>query len=90
MTDTITTSDFALCTVSDLAQFALRHVSGNARVYASPYLYALTACETLEDAYGADSADMLARYALSNLTGWRGAAAKAWKAEVNARLKACR
>jgi hypothetical protein len=78
--------------VDDLARVALRDatLTGNARVYASPYLNALTMCETLADSYGVDSADMLARYALSNLTGWRGAAAKAWKAEVNARLKACR
>lgn len=75
--------------ISALAHFALNDESltGTAREYSRPYLEALTTCESLADTYGADSADMLARYALSNLTTWRGANARAWKAEINARLR---
>ncbi len=75
-------------TLSALARLALNDATlkGNARTYASPYLYALTACESMSDYYGADSADMLARYALGNLSSWRGESARAWKAEMTARL----
>lgn len=91
MTDTITRDalDLSPFTVDALARFALREASltGNARIYATPYLQALTCCESLGDRYGMDRASDMARYALSNLSAWRGPIAKAWKAEMNARLK---
>ena len=75
-------------TLDALARFALNDatLTGNARTYASPYLYALTACESMTDYYGADSARHLAMCALSNLRSWRGESARAWKAEMTSRL----
>ena len=75
-------------TLDALARLALNDatLTGNARTYASPYLYALTACESMTDYYGADSARHLAMYALSNLRSWRGESARAWKAEMTSRL----
>jgi|688.fasta_scaffold641271_1 hypothetical protein len=90
MTDTSAPAlDLSPFTVDALARFALNDptLTGNARTFARPYLEALTACETLADNYGADSARMLAAYAVSNLGAWRGDSARAWKAEMNARLR---
>lgn len=61
-------------------------VAGNPRTYAMPYLSALTACATVEDRYGMDTADSLIRYALSNLTSWRGEDARRLKAELKSAL----
>jgi hypothetical protein len=61
-------------------------LKGNARVYATPYLEALLSCETGHDRYYADTADSCVRYALSNLTYWRGDTAKAIKDELKAHL----
>ena len=88
MSTTTESLNLSAFTVGALARFALADpsLSGNARAWSAPYLHALATCESLSDGYGADSADILARYALSNLTAWRGATARAWKLEVRARL----
>jgi hypothetical protein len=61
-------------------------LKGNARVYAEPYLRALTALSTREDNYYADSGDSCIRYALVNLQAWRGETARTVKAELKAHL----
>jgi hypothetical protein len=42
---------------------------------------------SISDTYYADSADSIVRYALSNLTSWRGEKARQIKAELNGMLK---
>lgn len=61
-------------------------LKGNARTYSEPYLEALLSCSTGHDMYYMDTADSCVRYALSNLTHWRGDSAKAIKAELKAHL----
>ena len=56
-------------------------------VYAQPYVEPLIQLNSINDQYYADSAESVVRYALSNLTGWRGEKAKAIKAELNLLLK---
>ena len=63
-------------------------LKGNARTYALPYLRALTTLTSTSDTYGADTGDMITRYALSNLTAWRGASARTVKTELRAHLAA--
>jgi hypothetical protein len=46
--------------------------------------------ESLSDTYGADSAESIVLYALSNLTSWRGESARLIKAELNGMLKGVR
>ena len=56
-------------------------------VYAQPYVEPLTQLHSINDQFYADSATSVVRYALANLTGWRGEKAKAIKAELNYLLK---
>lgn len=53
---------------------------------AAPYVDAMRYLETLGDWFGMDSADMVVRYALSNLSTWRGDKAREVKAELRAML----
>ncbi len=53
---------------------------------AEPYVSAMSNLDKITDDYGYDSADGIVRYALSNLTGWRGETAKRVKAELKAML----
>ena len=57
-------------------------------VYAEAYVTPMKSLNTLDDMYYADSADSIVRYALSNLTYWRGDTARRIKAELNDMLKA--
>lgn len=54
--------------------------------YAKPYVDAMRYLHTTSDNYGADSADMIVRYALSNLSTWRGETARRVKAELKSLL----
>ena len=54
--------------------------------YAQSYVDALTQLNSIHDQYYADSAASVVRYALSNLTGWKGEKARAIKAELNSLL----
>ena len=54
---------------------------------AYPYVTAMQALQTIDDAYGADSARSIVAYFLSNATGWRGPIARAVKAELKRRLQ---
>jgi len=54
---------------------------------AVPYLDAMRGLNGLDDKYGLDSARSIIAYFLSNARAWRGPAAKAIKAELNAMLK---
>lgn len=55
--------------------------------YAKPYVDAMAELDSMFDYYYADSADMVVRYALSNLSSWRGEKAREIKAELKAMLK---
>jgi hypothetical protein len=54
---------------------------------ARPYLDAMASLGSINDAYGADSADMIVRYFLGNAGTWRGEVAKRVKAELKGMLK---
>lgn len=54
---------------------------------AMPYLQAMFALNSLDDRYGADEAREIVLYFLANATNWRGAKARAIKAELHAMLK---
>ena len=60
-----------------------------ANVYfgAKPYLDAMGSMDSIKDAYFSDSGKSIVSYFLCNAGTWRGAAAKAIKAELNKRLK---
>jgi hypothetical protein len=53
---------------------------------ARPYLGAMLRLESINDSYDADSAQSIVRYFLSNASSYRGARAKALKAELKAML----
>ena len=53
---------------------------------AKPYVEAMLSLNKITDMYGYDSADMIVRYALGNLMGWRGDKAKAIKDELRSML----
>jgi len=53
---------------------------------ARPYVEAMGELDKITDMYGFDSADMIVRYALGNLIGWRGETAKRVKDELRAML----
>ena len=61
-------------------------LKGNARVYARPYLTAMLSLSDTSDKYGMDDGDMIVRYALSNLTSWRGDIARSIKSELKGHL----
>lgn len=54
---------------------------------AVPYLGAMLSLDAITDTYGADSAESVIAYFLSNATTWRGDVARRCKAELNAMLK---
>ena len=49
---------------------------------AMPYIQAMRSLGTVEDSYGADSADTIVRYFLANAGTWRGETARRVKAEL--------
>ena len=51
---------------------------------AVPYLAAMSTLDTINDSYGADSAQSVVLYFLSNATSWRGDVARRVKAELKA------
>lgn len=53
---------------------------------AGPYVQAMASLDKITEQYGYDSADSVVRYALGNLTGWRGETAKRVKAELREML----
>lgn len=54
---------------------------------AVPYLKAMSALNTVNDSYGADPAEQILRYFLSNAATWRGPEAKRLKTEIKTLLK---
>lgn len=54
--------------------------------YAKPYVEAMLSLDSIHDMYINDSAESVVRYALSNLSTWRGEKAKAIKAELRSML----
>jgi len=59
-------------------------------IYAEAYVTPMKSLTSLSDTYGADSAESIVLYALSNLTSWRGETARRVKAELNGMLKGVR
>lgn len=53
---------------------------------AEPYVEAMLYLDKVTDYYGLDSGDMILRYALSNLSSWRGETARRVKAEMREML----
>lgn len=54
---------------------------------AKPYVDAMSCLNSINDMYGADSAESVVLYALSNLSSWRGEKAREIKAELRAMTK---
>ena len=54
---------------------------------ALPYLEAMLELTTINDNYGADSAESIVLYFLNNAGKWKGPVAKALKAELNLLVK---
>ncbi len=59
----------------------------NSSIYARDYVEAMSRCNKITDQYFADTAESIVRYALANLTTWRGDQARAIKAELKDLLK---
>lgn len=53
---------------------------------AVPYLDAMRGLQSIDDAYGADTARSIVRYFLANASAWRGDKARAIKAELKGML----
>lgn len=53
---------------------------------AKPYVEAMLFLDSVDDTYGWDTGDSIVRYALSNLSSWRGETARQVKAELKALL----
>lgn len=63
------------------------HQKGKQVYYAAlPYVNAMRQLSVIDDVYGEESGDMIVRYALSNLSTWRGDVAKRVKLELKAHL----
>lgn len=60
----------------------------NSSIYARDYIEAMSRLDKITDQFFADTAESVVRYALSNLTTWRGDQARAIKAELKDLLKA--
>lgn len=56
-------------------------------IWSRPYIDAMLLLENKDSMYGADSGDTIIRYALSNMEGWRGEAARRLKLELKEHLK---
>lgn len=59
---------------------------GNSRYFAEAYLIPMLSLETTKDNYYLDSGDSIVRYALANLSYYRGEKARILKAELKAHL----
>jgi hypothetical protein len=77
---------YANMTLSELAAIVRKDWK---KVYfgAVPYLEAMAQLETMQDMFGADDAQTIVLYFLSNSSAWRGEVAKAVKAELSKRAK---
>jgi hypothetical protein len=60
----------------------------NSSIYARDYVEAMSRLNKITDQFFADTAESVVRYALSNLSTWRGDQARAIKAELKDLLKA--
>ena len=62
----------------------IRQAWPNVYFGAKPYLAAMHALTSIDDAYGADDARSIVLYFLSNATSWKGETARRVKAELKA------
>ncbi len=90
MNDTTTTRP--LSEIADEIYALWRDKNGKPNVWygAKPYLEAMASLNSITDKYGADDADDIVAYFLSNATTWRGDDAKRIKAELKAMLQEVR
>lgn len=61
--------------------------AGNESDQAGAYVVPMLSLDKITDSFFFDSADSVVRYALSNLTTWRGETARRVKAELRGMLK---
>lgn len=80
-------SEQPLRSLANIAWYDWSKAKSGVGYAAKPYLVAMMALETMSDSYGADSAETVVAYFLSNARSWRGPIAKAVKAELNQRLE---
>lgn len=73
--------------LADIASDIRRDWGAKTNYGAKPYLAAMGSLHDIKDNYGADSAESVVAYFLSNATSWRGEKARAIKAELKAILK---
>ena len=64
----------------------IRHDWTKPNYAAMPYLLAMRDLQSIDDAYGMDSARSIVRYFLANASAWRGDKARAIKAELKGML----
>lgn len=79
-------------TISDIAhdiyeEIVMGRWTRKAAASALPYIRAMHQLEKVTDTYGADKADTIILYFLSNATTWRGPTARRIKAELKELLK---
>jgi hypothetical protein len=80
-----------------MANRSIREIAGEVRKVweqpyfgAVPYIEAMLQLDTINDEYGADSAQMIVLYFLSNASYWRGSDARRIKTELRNLLKDAR
>ena len=81
--------DHSAMTIAQLAA-EVRKDWKNVYFGAVPYLEAMFYLGSIKDTYGCDSGSSIVIYFLSNANTWRGATARAIKAELNKRCKSVR
>lgn len=73
--------------LSEIAKEIKADASGRAFWWkAEPYVSAMSRLDKITDMYMYEPADMVVRYALGNLMGWRGETAKRIKNELRSML----
>jgi|688.fasta_scaffold1077068_1 hypothetical protein len=88
--DTTVATAIAEGSLADIATIIRRDLRAQGKAVpfgAAPYLDAMGTLNTISDHYGLDSARSIVAYLLGNLNTYRGAVARAVKAELKARLK---
>lgn len=74
------------CSLQSLARI-IRADWRDVNYAAKPYLRAMAELDSIDQAYGGDTAESVVIYFLGNAKSWRGDVARAVKAELKGRLK---
>lgn len=78
-------SDKKVMSIWEIADI-IRNDWKNVNYAAEPYLKAMSGLDSIKDSYGADSADSIVLYFLSNASAWRGPVAREIKSELKQML----